>query len=411
MWLLEPIVAEKINKAIKDNFEPSAAQEAEFKAIGFDSSDSSVPRIMTVAGETAEIAIQGILTPSPDIMAMIFGGGNTTYPEIISAIASAEQNDDIKNIVLAVDSPGGFMNGLFSALNSIALAKKPVKAVVSNLAASAAYAIVSQADEIIATNELSTFGSIGVMADFRVDEKVVTLTSTKAPKKAPDVTTEAGKEVVVDRLDALHEEFVAIIARGREVTPDTVNKDFGEGGVLLAKEAKDKGMIDGISNPVNSTGTGPVITDNFKNSNKGFNNTEIQGKENKIQTIVNQEEQKMNLEELKATHPSTYTQVLEVGKEQGKEEERIRAAAHLTMGDAFGAMDIAIKAITDGSDMNPLLQAQYQSASKNKESVEAALADSSGAIETPASEVIAKGSEIADKVESLMGINKSGGAS
>lgn len=408
MWLLEPSAAEKINKALKENFKPSAEQEAEFKAVGFDSSDNSVPRIMTVAGETAEIAIKGILTPTPDIIAMIFGQGNTTYPEIISAIASVEQNDDIKNIVLAVDSPGGYMNGLFSALNSIALAKKPVKAVVSNQATSAAYAIVSQADEIIATNELSTFGSIGVVADFTVDENKVTLKSTNAPKKAPDVTTEQGKKDIIGHLDNMHEEFVAIIGRGRGVTPDVVNKDFGKGGLLLAKEAKAQGMIDGISNPVNNSGTGPAITSEFKN--KGFNNNKIQASEKQTK-VKKQEAKNMTLEELQASEPLLYAQIKQEGIVQGKSLENDRVTAHLTMGEASGAMDIAIAAITDGSDMTQGLSAKYNAASMNKNAVADSQDDSPGAIETPEGDGLDQGDQVASAVEKAMGITNQGGAS
>jgi ClpP class serine protease len=205
---------------------------------------------MSIAGETADISIKGVLTAEPNFMAMIFGGGNTTYSDIIAAIASAEQNDSIKNIVLSVDSPGGQIAGLFNAVNAIASAEKPVKAVVSNQAASAAFALIAQADEIVAANEATSVGSVGIRVDMEVDDDVVVITSSEAPKKAPDVKTESGVAVVREQLDAFHDIFASSIAKGRGITTEKVNSDFGRGAMVLAGEAVKRGMIDSISGSI-----------------------------------------------------------------------------------------------------------------------------------------------------------------
>ena len=51
MLFLEQKVAVDILKAEKEGFKPTAAQEEEFKAQGFDAQDGSVPRIMSIAGD------------------------------------------------------------------------------------------------------------------------------------------------------------------------------------------------------------------------------------------------------------------------------------------------------------------------------------------------------------------------
>src|SRR5690606_155465 len=119
----------------------------------------------------------------------------------------------------------------------------------SAYAASAAFGIAANGGKIQAQTRVSEFGSIGVVQAFLVDEHVVEVTSTDAPKKRPDVTTDEGKAVVREELDPLHEEFVAAIARGRtragrETKPEEINASWGRGGMIIAEEAKRLGMID-----------------------------------------------------------------------------------------------------------------------------------------------------------------------
>ena len=56
------------------------------------------------------------------------------------------------------------------------------------MAASAAFALAAQTDEIDAANGATRFGSIGILATFNVSENIIEIASTKAPKKNPDVT-------------------------------------------------------------------------------------------------------------------------------------------------------------------------------------------------------------------------------
>jgi ClpP class serine protease len=91
------------------------------------------------------------------------------------------------------------------------------------------------------------FGSIGIAASFLVDESIVEIASTEAPKKRPDVSTAEGKAIVREELDAIHEVFVEAIARGRSTTTTNVNRNFGRGAIVLARDAKRAGMIDSIA--------------------------------------------------------------------------------------------------------------------------------------------------------------------
>jgi ClpP class serine protease len=260
---------------------------------------------------------------------------------LIAALAEADADDSIDNITLSIDSPGGQFDGLFDALAAIQKVKKPVKAVISNLGASAAFAIASQADEIIATNRAARIGSVGVVATFDIDADEISITSTEAPNKRPDVTTSAGVDMVRQELDAMHQLFVESIAEGRNTTVSRVNAEFGRGATLLADEALKRGMIDAIASSSNVKTT--------------------------TATSGNQPEAiKMDLKQLQAQHPETYAAAVL----QGETTERDRVLAHLTAGEMSGDVKTASEAIKAGSAMTMTLQTQYMMAAANRGNVD-----------------------------------------
>jgi len=346
MWLLAASIRQQIEQAQKAAVIPAAEQQIEYEARIMAASSADTPRIMSVAGNNAEIAITGTLTNRPSFMAFMFGGGNTTYAEIISAIAIAEQDDSIENIDLNIDSPGGTVAGLFDTLAAIQAAKKPIRAVVSNMAASAAFAIAVQADEVIATNQAAMFGSVGIVANLFIDDEIVTITSTDAPKKAPDASTKKGQAIVREELDALHEIFVEAIAGGRGTTVDKVNAEFGQGATLLAGEALKRGMVDKVAETSLRVVASADSTTTAKSGTKP-------------------EASKMDLITLKAQHADVYAAVMQ----EGANQERDRVSAHLTMGEASGDMKTAMTAISDGSAMTAALQATYMAAGMNRQDV------------------------------------------
>ncbi len=348
MWLLEARIKQIIENAENAGIIPTAEQQINFDA----RQDDENSTIIHKAGNTAEISIKGVMTKSPSFLSMLFGGGNTTYSSIVSAIKNAENDDDIKTIVLDIDSPGGQFDGMFSAIDAIAQAKKPVTAVVTGSATSAAFGLASQADEIVAINRAAMVGSVGVVATIKVLDDEVTITSTNAPQKAPDVKTKEGVKVIQDRLDDMHAIFVEAIAQGRNTTVKDVNANFGKGSVLLAGEALKRGMIDTISGPTLKLVDSANDISNIKSVNK--------------QEVVN-----MDLKEFKLQHNDIYCEAVDVGAKQ----ELDRVKAHLIMGQQSGDLKTAIAAISDGSDMSCELQAKYMAAGMNKSDVSARALD------------------------------------
>jgi capsid assembly protease len=331
-WLLEPTVLHTIAAARRDPT-PLMLAKAEDYERREEARDGPLPRGMSIAGNTAEVRVDGVLTKKPDLFAMFFGGGNTTYSSIRSALAVAETDPSIRDVVLHVDSPGGSVEGLYETLDAItnfrANSSKKLRVRADN-AQSAAYAIAAAAGPIEAVTRASTFGSIGVAISYYLDQSVVTLTNSESPDKRPDLTTDEGKAVVVKHLDQLHQEFVSAIAKGRGITAQEVIEGYGRGASMTAAEAKRLGLIDRIA-----------ITAPRAVPNK-------QGR-----TAMSDE-------------TATDRAAIDAAVERGVTRERDRVLAHLQMGEASGDLSIAVEAIRSGAGMTQELNARYWSAGMNR---------------------------------------------
>jgi ClpP class serine protease len=338
MWFLTGDVLQEMKQARASGFQLSAEQVADLRAASRDNGK------MQVVGREAIIPVEGVLTERPDWFAAYFGGGNTTYPDIKQAIAEANGSPEIDSITMAFGySPGGSVTGLFSAMDAIRDSEKPVTATVKGGAMSGAFGLASQAGRIVAADRGTQFGSVGVAMDTWVYDgsiKEVSIASTEAPKKRPDLLTDEGKAVVREELDAIHDVFVGSIADGRGTTTKKVNANFGQGAMVLAEQALKAGMIDSI-------GSAPQ------------------------QSAPEAAERSMDLQKLKTEYPAVYDAAVAVGRDT----ERDRVCAHLKMGAESGDMETAVTAITDGSEMTMTLTATYLSAARNKALTDARVDD------------------------------------
>lgn len=331
LWLILPVVLSALMSG------PKGAVTEEIFAKFYGNSDTVNSRILTIAGEVAQIEVKGVLTKNRDYYAHYYGGGNTTYGELIQALNEANALSGIKKIVMLVDSPGGTIDGLFDAVAVLQASVLPIYSVVTGQACSAAYVLAAQGKSIVANNAACTVGSIGVIVKYGIDDSVITIASSNAPNKAPDPSTEEGKKIIQAHLDGIHDLFVGAVAEGRKTTKDKINSEYGKGGVCLAAEALKKGMIDSIA-------TGATSVSGNKQSNE--------------------EGSSMDLITLKAQHPGVYAAAFA----EGVAQENDRVCAHLVFGEA-GAMDTAIKAIKDKSGMTATLTAQYSLAATKKAAV------------------------------------------
>jgi ClpP class serine protease len=305
---------------------------------------SAAKQLVTATGSVGEIQIQGVLTNKPDFMAAIFGGGNTTYTDIINAVHAADADPAIKKTRFVVNSPGGEINGLFEAMDTIAAAKKPSETFVEGMAASAAYGLISQTDKIVAQNRSTLVGSVGIVSVQHVSENIVATASTEAPEKVNDVTTEEGQANERKLLDGIHAIFAKSIADGRGTNIKDVNANFGRGGLVLANEAKAAGMIDKItSKPKKTVAIGA----------------------DKL------EEKRMDLQELKTQHAAVYDAAVAIGHKQGMEAAQV----HATYALESGLHESALKAIKAGEAVTEVQKTEHIMAAAKGAKLEAFTAD------------------------------------
>lgn len=390
MWLLNQTVFDRMQSAANAGQKPSETERLAFEA-DYRGYAGDLPRGMSVVGSNAAISITGILTNAPDLFARWFGGGNTVYSDIVQAAIIADNDPAITSIDFEIDSPGGQASAeWFAVMDVIAHMTTPTRAVVRDLAASAAYGIAAQAGSIVAVNNMVSVGSIGVVATFFTSERMVDVTSTNAPNKRPDPKTAEGVQVIRAQLDQIEEEFIGAVARGRDVTKEKVKEEFGRGAVFLAVQAKSRGMIDSIVSRASTTADAQASGDS------------------KIGAI------NMDLDQLKADHPAVYAQAVAVGVDQGKSGEQARVAAHLTLGEASGAMDVSIADIKSGADLTPTVTANHTAATLATLKLAAASTDENlvaGAVDnihganTPSDDSPADhGALVCDALEAMLGI-------
>ena len=113
-----------------------------------------------IAAGVALIPVIGSLIPR----GLYLGGCCTSYEALGAELRRAAADQDVSEIALMIDSPGGYVTGIDGAAAAIAAAgaKKTVTAYVQGMCCSAAYWLACACATIVAS-PLSELGSIGVV--------------------------------------------------------------------------------------------------------------------------------------------------------------------------------------------------------------------------------------------------------
>lgn len=339
MWLLQDSVLQAITQSVTLSDDQKAEAMA---AIGGPRADAE--RVMVKSGSHATINVVGVMTSTPSWMAYFFGGGNTLYGDIRAAIQDAESDPEVKEVDFYFNSGGGEAQPVTAVGDLIAAMGKPTRAIVDT-AASAAYWLASQTDNIVMRDRASQVGSIGVVrTQVKPSESAyIEVTSTNAPNKRPNPETEEGLAVIRAEIDPMHDLFATAVAVGRDTTVEMVNNNFGRGGMVLATKAIEVGMADGF---LTASETPKPVT------------TKAEGA--KI----------MDLATLKAEHPGLVAQIRDEGYEAGKKDgaaaEEKRVKFHAMMGEKTGATAFALTAIKNGTPTDDVeAQVEYMTCGRN----------------------------------------------
>ncbi len=184
------------------------------------------------------------------------GSVNSIGAEGLSkAIRKARLNDDIKAIVLRVNSPGGSALASDIIWREVKLAKesKPVVVSMGDVAASGGYYISCIADTIVAQPNTIT-GSIGVIGIFANMEEFWKnklgiqfsriSTGNYSDLANPNRTmTEDEKVILQSMIDDVYQQFTSKVAAGRNIPVEVVDS-FGQGRIWSGKQALEIGLVD-----------------------------------------------------------------------------------------------------------------------------------------------------------------------
>lgn len=201
---------------------------------------------------------------SPNRIAVILAEGEIVDGDVEGAISSekfakeirkARKDENIKAIVLRVNSPGGSILASEVIWREMAEAKKAKPVIVSmgEVAASGGYYIAAPADTIVAQPNTIT-GSIGIFGILfnvqeLVNDKLGVTTDVVSTGEFSDFgnmarpLTDVERTIIQSSVEDGYETFISRVAEGRGMHPDSVRK-VASGRVWTGTQAKARGLVD-----------------------------------------------------------------------------------------------------------------------------------------------------------------------
>ncbi len=180
-------------------------------------------------------------------------------PELVTGqLKQAAEDDDIKAVLLRVNSPGGTSAaGQEIYMQVVKVRKsKPVVVSIADIGASAAYLISSPATKIMAS-ESSLVGSIGTIivvpnyeglfGKIGVDYTIISQGKYKDMGNPGRRLTEEEKEILTKQSRQVYDQFIDDVAKARGLKRSKVEK-LATGQAFLGSEGIKNGLIDEIGN-------------------------------------------------------------------------------------------------------------------------------------------------------------------
>jgi len=175
--------------------------------------------------------------------------------EIVRQLSKYRRDDDIKAILLRIDSPGGAVapsQEIYDEVLRVRADNKKIYASMGSLAASGGYYIAVAADRIFA-NPGTLTGSIGVIMAFgnaeKLMEKIGLEPQVVKSGKYKDVGSPARKMTAEERIylqrvvDDVHQQFIDAVVQGRNITPKQARK-LADGRIFTGRQALELKMVD-----------------------------------------------------------------------------------------------------------------------------------------------------------------------
>lgn len=328
-------------------------------------------RSVMIRDGTAIIPIHGPITARSDFMSFFLGG--TSLADLAKDFQVALDDSEVKAILFDIDSPGGVALGPAEMAQTIFNSRgaKPIWSYVGRNCSSAAYWLASATEKIIA-NPSALLGSIGVVTTIPVQEepdsegyKNIEIVSSNAGLKRPDPRTESGMNEIKRELDDLESQFIESVARYRGTSIKAVKNDFGQGGVLIGKNAVLSGMADELGtyeetlSALNQKTNQTILAKNNQNNlNKNLmsKNNDSTDKSTIEKSAITADfikaefpdiAEKISSDNLRKVHNDAFLEGKKIGFTEGMKSERDRILA-IESAALDGHEDLTAKAKEDG---------------------------------------------------------------
>jgi len=211
-------------------------------------------------GKVLLIDIKGAITNKKQVSALGVEMDVGLVDRVREILKKAENDDDIKGLILRINTPGGTVTSsdiIYHEIKAFKERKKiKVYAVVMDLAASGGYYVAQAADRIM-VHPTSLTGSIGVIAlkmnlsglmeKVGVDFEVVKSGDHKDFLSPFRALTKDERLIFQETIDNLHQRFVSTIEENRkQLNRDEIQK-LADGRIYTSQQALDAKLIDQIA--------------------------------------------------------------------------------------------------------------------------------------------------------------------
>lgn len=184
--------------------------------------------------------------------------GGTVSTDVVEQLYQAEKNDNIKAVLIRIDSPGGTpaaAQEIYQQIKQTSL-KKPVLASIGDTGASGAYYIASATNRIFADPD-SDVGSIGVILEIPniqgLDDKIGVHWFVYTQGQFKDIgsplrpPTPQEEVILREQMAVAYNHFIRDVALGRHMDEAKV-RNLATGLTFPGTQAKELGLIDNIGN-------------------------------------------------------------------------------------------------------------------------------------------------------------------
>ena len=215
------------------------------------------PSIFSYFDKIAIIEVDGPITSGSNNSNFIFGGKSTGANDFDKVVDSVKESNDIKGVILRVNSPGGSVlaaDRMYSAIERLKRSNKLVYTSIGSLAASGGYYVASNSDKVYA-NSSSITGSIGVISSFLsfdilMKELGIQTDSIKTGKyiglHSPfKQLSKEDRNLIKQYQDNFYQEFVNQVKQDRNLTSNEVY-NVAQGQIFSGKQAKGHKLVDEV---------------------------------------------------------------------------------------------------------------------------------------------------------------------